>query len=205
MVEWSLAAPRLAPLELTPAAVVAVTLPVVAFSLTTAPRGLAVLIDQQYPIRIDRVIVAIGAATMVNALFGGGPGGLSNEGGAVLAGPDAGPRERRYLAAALAGLLMLGIALLAESLASVLQALPGAYLTALIGLALLRLVADGFRRMFGGPLKLAPLVTFVVATSSLTIAGVGAVVWALVIGLAVAILVELPDLRRVWQETGAPG
>src|SRR5215213_3810039 len=48
--------------------------------------------------------------------------------------------------------------------------------------------------MFSGPLRLAPLVTFVVATSPFTVAGIGSAVWALIAGLVVAVVVELPDL-----------
>lgn len=200
-VEWSLSAPRLVSLEITPAAIIGVTLPVIAFSLVTAPRGLAVLIDQRYPVRADRVVLAIGTGTIVNSLFGGGPGGLSNEGGAVLAGPEAGAGERRYLAAGLAGLMMLGIALLAVPLASLLPALPAEYMTTLIGLALLRVVADGFRRMFGGPLRLSPLLTFVVAASSFTLAGFGSVMWSLLVGLLAAVLLEPSDLRAALRQT----
>jgi len=100
--------------------------------------------------------------------------------------------------------LMLGIALLAVPLASLLQALPAEYITTLIGLALLRVVADGFRRMFGGPLRLSPLVTFVVAAASFSVAGVGSVMWSLLVGLLAAVLLEPSDLRAALRETSGP-
>ena len=128
--------------------------------------------------------------------------GLANQRGARphywRAGAAAGPGERRYVAAVIVGGLMLGNALLA----GLLQALSREYVTALVGLAILRVVADGFHRVFSGPLRLAPLATFVVAPGSFTVVGIGPTVWTLVAGLAV--VVELPDLWTFWHEVATP-
>jgi len=204
-VAWAAPTPSFVWVELDPSAIVTVAILVVVYCLMEAPRGVAVLADQGYRVKVDRLITALGAGTALNALFGGGPAGLSNDGGAILAGPEAGAREHRYRGAVIAGGLMFGIALLAEPISALLHALPREYVAALVGLAILRVAADGCRRMFGGPLKLAPLVTFVVATGSFTLAGIGAVVWALVIGMAVACLLELPDLRTAWHDAATRG
>ena len=203
-VAWAMPTPVLVAIEFDPSAIAATAVPMVVLSLLVAPRGVAVLAGQGYSVNADRLVTAIGVGTAANALFGGGPAGISSEGGAALAGDEAGPKERRYVAAVIAGVLMLGIAFLAEPLAGLLQGLPREYLTTLVGLAILRVVADGFQRMFGGPLRLAPLVTFVVATTSFTVAGIGSAVWALVAGLVVAVVVELPDLWTFWHESETP-
>jgi benzoate membrane transport protein len=197
-VAWAWPSPRLVPIELSPSAMLAAALPIVLVTLSVSLRGMAVLVDQGYPVAVDRLVTIVGLNTMVNALFGGPPSGLSNEGGAAVAGPEAGPRAGRYVGAALAAILMLGIAVLAMPLAALLHALPAAYMTALVGLGIARVVADGCRRMFAGRLRLAPLATFVVASMSFSLAGLSAVVWALVVGMALAVLVELPELRATW-------
>jgi benzoate membrane transport protein len=204
-IAWAPPTPSFVWVELDPSAILTVAILVVVYCLMEAPRGVAVLADQGYSVKVDRLIMALGAGTVLNALFGGGPAGLSNDGGAILAGPEAGAREHRYRGAVVAGGLMFGIALLAEPISALLHALPREYVAALVGLAILRVAADGCRRMFGGPLNLAPLVTFVVATGSFTLAGIGAVVWALVIGMAVACLLELPDLRIAWHDAATGG
>jgi benzoate membrane transport protein len=70
-------------------------------------------------------------------------------------------------------------------------------LLAVAGLALLGVLSQALEQVMKGPLRLGPLVAFAVTSSTLSLFGLGAAFWALVLGTVTAIVVEGEALRTV--------
>jgi benzoate membrane transport protein len=112
----------------------------------------------------------------------------------VMASETAGPKSSRWLAVIVASIGCLLIAAGAVTVASFIAALPLAFVAATVGIILLVTVFDGLRTALAGPMAFPAFVAFVVAASDLSIAGMGAPLWALVFG-AIA-TAKLPATRR---------
>ena len=76
---------------------------------------------------------------------------------------------------------------------SAMLATPPAFIAALGGLALLRVLQASFVAAFSARFTLGALVTFVVTVADVTVLNVGAAFWGLLVGLAVSGLLERPD------------
>ncbi len=148
--------------------------------------------------------VATGVATMVGACLGA----IAICAGAVLmplvAGPEAGAAGQRHWAAYAAAVGMIPIVVFAAVAAQMPEMIPVALLLAIAGLALLPVLGQMLSGALGGPLRLGPLLAFVVAASDLTLWGFGAAFWALVIGMAASLLLE-PDEIAAARAPGVGG
>ncbi|WP_284249690.1 benzoate/H(+) symporter BenE family transporter [Litorihabitans aurantiacus] len=173
---------------LTWAAVVGVALPlyVVTMAAQNVP-GAAVLSSFGYPVPWRSSLAVTGATTVLAAPFCGHALNLAAISAALAAGPDGGPDPaRRWLAARTAGLTYLVLALASAALTALVLAAPGEVLLAAAGLALVGTLGSSLGAAVRAERgREAAVVTFVVAVSGVTIAGVGAALWALLAGLAV--------------------
>ena len=141
--------------------------------------------------------VACGATTMLGSLLGAAPISTGSLVMPLLAGPQAGEQGRRYWSVYAVGLAFVALAAAASVAAQLPAVVPLALLFALAGLALVGVLVQALTEMMRGPLRLGPLFAFAVASSKLTLLGLGPLFWALVIGLAVTVLVEGAELRAL--------
>jgi benzoate membrane transport protein len=82
------------------------------------------------------------------------------------------------------------------------SALPLGFVAATVGIILLATVFDSLRSALAGPMAFPAFVAFVVAASDLSVVGMGAPLWALVIG-AVA-TAKMPSLQQPPGNVPAP-
>ena len=115
----------------------------------------------------------------------------------LTAGPEAGERSVRPWAAYAGAAGFLLIALGAGVAADLPALLPLPLLLAVAGLALLGVLSQALEQVITGPLRLGPLVSFAVASSTLSIFGLGAAFWALAFGTMTSLLVEQDALRTL--------
>lgn len=118
---------------------------------------------------------------------------------ALCAGPDAGDHDVRYWSAVLAGSTGLAIALLAGVATDVAAAVPPTLLAAIVGLAVLGILATALRQVTAGPLTWGPLFAFAISQSELELASLGPFFWALVGGLGVSLVLEREEWRSLRQ------
>ena len=172
-------------------------------------QGLGLLRAEGYRVPVDRVSVALGAASIVNALLGGHQATVGRATTAIVGGPEAGPRAGRYWASVIAGALCLLIAVGAGLVSAVVGALPASLVAVLTGLALLSALQDSLEKAFTGQFRFGALVAFVVAAAPVSALGVGAASWALLAGLAACALDPAGPAaayrRRVPSGPGAAG
>lgn len=146
----------------------------------------------------ERVLTLVsGGGIALASVFGPVAVSLSLPATALTAGPDAGERALRHRAALLAA----GAAVLIAALAGYAADLPTLVADAvtIIGLAVVGVFASALQQVVAGPLTLGLLFAFGIAVSDLSLLGLGAFFWALVLGVGVSRLVE----PRAWQQLRA--
>lgn len=142
-----------------------------------------------------------GAGTIVGSVFGPMGVSLSLPATALTAGPDAGDHDVRHWAAYIAAAFSVLVALSSGFALELLEFIPGALLDAIVGLAVLGILARALGEVTKGPLRLGPIVAFAVAVSDLELLGLGRFFWAIVFGVAVSLLLE----RRQWSDIETSG
>ena len=150
------------------------------------------------------IFVGTGVGNMVAAPFGGIALNLSAMTAAMVAGPDAHPdRDRRWVAAVTAGATLAVLGLLSGVATILVSVSPPILITAVAGLALLGALVSAITAALEDPAhRVVAIVTFLVAVSGVSIAGIGSAFWALLVG-GVVMLWFLPWRRRAAAEEPA--
>jgi benzoate membrane transport protein len=192
---WSPPSLAIPAIELSPAAILTVSPPLVVFALALGNvQGLGYMAAQGFRPRATAISVAVGIASIVNALFGGHQASVARATSAIVGGPEAGPAEGRWRASVIASAGALGIAAAAAPVVAVVGALPPGFVAVVCGLALVGPFQDALSRSLNGPLRFGAMVAFLVAATPFTVAGVGSSTWALVAGLAASLAAERGEL-----------
>ncbi|MGC0153657.1 benzoate/H(+) symporter BenE family transporter [Chromobacterium vaccinii] len=146
--------------------------------------GMAVLRASGYDVPARSPVTALGVASLLTAPFGGHGVTLAAIIAAICTGPEAHPdRNRRYVAGLFCGLLYIGLGLAGGALAALVLLLPQALVVAAAGLALFGTLASSLGAALADvEHREAALLTFVVAASGISIAGLGAPLWAMLAG-----------------------
>jgi len=154
-------------------------------------QGIAVLRAAGHRPPINAITGACGAMSMLTACTGTVSTCLTGPVNAVIS--SAGERQRQYTAGIAVGVLAIGFGLLSPTVTHLMLATPPAFVAALAGLAMLRVLQAVFSTAFSGRFTLGALVTFIVTMADVTIANIGAPFWGLVFGFAVSWLLERGD------------
>jgi benzoate membrane transport protein len=143
------------------------------------------------------IFLATGAGNVLAAPFGGIALNLSAMTAAMVAGPDGHPdRDRRWIAAVAAGATLAVFGPLAGLATVIVAASPPILITAVAGLALLGALITAISSALEEPAhRVVAIVTFLVAVSGFSIAGIGSAFWALLVG-GLVMLWYLPWRRR---------
>jgi benzoate membrane transport protein len=149
--------------------------------------GVAVMASYGYEVPWRETMAATGVATAATATLGGHALNLAAITASLSASPEADPDPaRRWIASVTAGWVYFGLALVSTAFTTLVSAAPPDVIGAVAGLALLGTLSASL----AGALSVsegreAAAITFVVAASGLTFAGIGAAFWALAAGLVV--------------------
>jgi benzoate membrane transport protein len=157
-------------------------------------QGFAVLSAAGHKPPIDAIAVACGAGSIITAFVGSVSTCLTGPVNAIIS--SSGEKHRHYTAGVLVGLLALVFGLLSPLFVRLLLSTPPAFIAALGGLAMLRVLQTAFGVAFGGKFALGALMTFLVTVADVPIFNIGAAFWGLVIGFAVSWLLETSDFKR---------
>lgn len=149
--------------------------------------GVAVMASFGYAVPWRSAMTVTGLGSAVAAPAGGHLLNLAAISAALAAGPAAHPDPaRRWIAGVSAGSTYVGLGLVSAALTSVVVAAPPGLVEAAAGLALLATLGAALRAALADETtREAAVVTFVVAVSGVTVAGVGAAFWAVLVGLVV--------------------
>ena len=160
--------------------------------------GAAVLQSFGYAAPWRPSLITTGLGTSAAALFGGHAINLAAISAALAAGTDTGvPFGRRWRSAAWAGGFYLPLAVGAAAVSTIALAAPGGLIPAVAGLALIGTFASAVQSAWANAEdRLACALTLLVAASGITVWGIGAAFWALLIGLATRAALRGSATRR---------
>ncbi|MEA2530888.1 MAG: benzoate rane transport protein [Thermomicrobiales bacterium] len=151
--------------------------------------------DYRPPTRAIEAATGIGAA--VGSFFGPGSVCMGALMTPLTAGPEAGERAVRPWSVYAAGTAFALIGLAGGVAAGLPEALPLAILLAVAGLALVGVLGEALSAISRGPITLGPLLAFAITASNVSMFGLGAPFWALVIGTGVALALEGASVREL--------
>ena len=154
-------------------------------------QGVTVLRAAGHAPPVNAVAAACGAGSIVTAFVGAVSTCLTGPVNAIIS--SSGEKRRHYTAGIFVGLLALAFGLFAPFFTSLMLATPKAFIAALAGLAMLRVLQTAFTVSFRDRFALGALVTFLVTVADVPILNVGAPFWGLVFGYAVSRLLERSD------------
>jgi benzoate membrane transport protein len=157
-------------------------------------QGFGVLKAAGHDAPVNTVTLACGAGSMVTALVGTVSSCLTGPTNAIIA--SSGERSRHYTGAIFVGVLALAFGLFSSTFTALMLAAPATFIAVLAGLAMLKVLQSAFATAFRERFALGALASFLITVADLPILGIGAAFWGLVIGLAVAWLMERADFAR---------
>jgi benzoate membrane transport protein len=157
-------------------------------------QGFAVLTAAGHKPPIDAIAIACGAGSVATAFTGSVSSCLTGPVNAIIS--SSGKKQRHYTAGVMVGALALVFGLLSPVFTRLLLSTPPAYIAALGGLAMLRVLQTAFSVSFGGKFPLGALVTFLVTVADVPIFNIGAAFWGLVLGFLISWLLERGDFRH---------
>jgi benzoate membrane transport protein len=199
-VDWTLPSLAVPPMAFSLNSVLAISLPLIVLSIGLGNvQGLGYLAEQGFHVPADKVTLVLGINTVVNAIFGGHTAQASRNGIPIMASPQAGPMHGRYWASLLVAVAMVVIALAASPVTSLIGILPHSYVITLAGLAILPSFQDAMERAFGGTLRFASLVAFLMSATPFAILGITSAFWALVFGVGIALVTDRAQLLAHWR------
>lgn len=181
--------------QFTPSLLLSVGVPffLVTMASQNAP-GLATIQASGYRVPVSPLIVFTGALALLFSPFGVYSVCIAAITAAICQSPDAHPdADKRWLAAAAAGVFYLLAGLFGGSITALMAALPPVWIQMLAGLALLGTISGSLYQALGHESERdAAVVTFLVTASGVTLAGVGSAFWGLVLGgISYALLTAL--------------
>ncbi len=156
-------------------------------------QGFAVLNAAGHQPPINAITVACGAGSVLAALVGTVSTCLTGPVNALISA--SGERPRHYTAGLAVGALALAFGLFSPVFTRLMLAAPPAFVAALAGLAMLRVLQTAFGVSFRDRFTLGALVTFLVTVADVPIFNVGAPFWGLVIGYVVSRVLERKDFE----------
>jgi len=156
-------------------------------------QGITVLKAAGHAPPVNAVTVACGAGSMLTAFVGSVSTCLTGPVNAIIS--STGEKHRHYTAGIFVGLLALGFGLFSPFFTNLMLATPKAFIAALAGLAMLRVLQAAFTVSFRDRFALGALVTFLVTVADVPIFNIGAPFWGLVFGYGASRLLERGDFR----------
>jgi benzoate membrane transport protein len=153
--------------------------------------GIGALEQNDYNPPVNRIIFLSGIFTIMASFFGGQSANVAGMMSAICSDEEAGPRDKRYIASFISGIIVLIFGLLSWKLVPFIQTLPKQFVSMFLGFVLLSVFGNSLNNSFSDSgLKISTAVTFIIAISNITIYNVSAPVWALLIGALIARFIE---------------
>lgn len=162
---------------------IALPLFLVTMASQNAP-GIATMKASGYSLPVSPLIVFTGLLALLFSPFGVYSICIAAITAAICQSPEAHPdANRRWLAAAAAGVFYILAGVFGSSVTGLMAALPVSWIQMLAGLALLGTISGSlFQALHNEAERDAAIVTFLVTASGLTVFGVGSAFWGLVVG-----------------------
>jgi len=191
-----LASPNLYAPEFSWPAMVELVLPLAVTVLAAQnAQGFAVVEEAGHKPPVNAVTAACGLGSIIAATVGTVSTCLTGPVNAIIA--SGGDKDKHYVAGVMVALLALVFGIFSPLFTRFMLATPKAFIAALAGLALARILERAFVVSFRGGFTLGATVTFLVTVANVPILSIGAPFWGLLIGYAVSRALERSDFEKL--------
>jgi benzoate membrane transport protein len=167
-------------------------------------QGIAILTNREYQPPVNAVTLMSGVGSLLVGFFGSQSACLAGPMTGIVTNPRVGPKETRYAAAVVTGLLWMLFGLFAPMATALTHILPSSLIKLLAGLALLEVLARCFHAAFSERCRLGALITFIITLSGIRLFNIGAPFWGLLGGAATSMILERADFQRSREEASSP-
>lgn len=157
-------------------------------------QGIGILQASGHRPPINTITTSCGLLSLAAATFGAVSTCLTGPVNAILV--SGGERRSQYTAAIAVGALAVLFGAFSPLFTRLMLATPPAFIAALAGLALLRVLQNAFRVSFKGRFTLGALITFLVTLANHPLYNIGAPFWGLVFGVLASWLAERSDFSQ---------
>lgn len=153
--------------------------------------GVAILRASGFQISANPILIVGGLVSVAAAFLGGITTALASITAAFCAGPDSHENpDRRYVAGIACGVFFCLGGVFAGSIVETLVLLPSALIALLAGLALLQPILKFTSAMLASDDAQAGLLTFMFTASGVSLLGIGAAFWGVVVGISFQLLTK---------------
>ena len=193
VVSLSLASPQVTVPSFSPGAMLSLALPLLITTLSGQYLpGMAILRANGFTLSANPIVIVGGAVSIAAALLGGITTALASITAAFCAGPDSHEiADRRYVAGVACGVFFCLGGVFAGSIVDLLILLPSSLIALLAGLALLQPILKFTGAMLASEDAQAGLLTFMFTASGVSLFGIGAAFWGVVVGISVHFLTRI--------------
>jgi benzoate membrane transport protein len=156
-----------------------------------AAPGIGALESTSYKPPTKCIISASGIFTIITGLFGGQSANVAGMMTAICADEESGPREKRYMASVISGVLILLFGLFAWTIIPFVKVLPSSFVAMLAGFALIGVLGSSLQLGFSNQkFRLSSTFAFAITLSDISFFHISAPVLALVMGSFISKVIE---------------
>ena len=138
--------------------------------------------------------VASGLGTMLASFFNLHSTAVAAPMTGICASSEAGKLEGRWISAFVVAVIWIIVAPFYGTLVNLFQIMPPFFVNVIAGLALLRVLSTTIGGALGANThRIGALFAFLIAASGITLLGIGASFWALILGIGISLFVETKD------------
>lgn len=153
--------------------------------------AIGALEQNDYRAPINKIISFSGLFSLITSFFGGQSANIAGMATAICSDKEAGPKEKRYMGAVIAGVLLLVYGLFSWKLVPFIQTLPKEFISIIVGFSLLNVFGNSLYQAFSKhSIKTSTVFAFIISLSGTTILSISAPVWSLLIGSFIARYIE---------------
>ena len=161
------------------------------------PAGVGLVKGMGYKEVPANAITAVGGiGTMISSFFNLHSTCIAAPMTGICSSPEAGDKDKRWVAAVIAGAIFVVCAPFYGYVVSLIEATPGYFIAIIAGLALIRVITSSLAIAFSGRKhEMGALFAFLIAASGIQILEIGSSFWALVLGVMISLVFETKDFE----------
>ncbi|MFS0637586.1 benzoate/H(+) symporter BenE family transporter [Mesobacillus foraminis] len=153
--------------------------------------GIGALKQNDYRIPVNKIISLSGLFSIAASFFGGQSANIAGMASVICSSEEAGPKEKRYMGAVVAGILLLVFGLFSSRLIPYIQAFPKEFISIIVGFSLLGVFGNSMHQSFSrSSMKISTAFAYIIAFSNITIFNISAPVCSLLAGTFIARYIE---------------
>lgn len=164
-------------------------------------QAIGVLKNEGYDPPVNAMTVISGIGGILVAPFGGHNANIAGPMTAMCATDVSGPKEGRYAATTMLGLVWMVVAFITSIAVTFVSSIPSAMLNLIVGLSIMSLMTSSLKNAFaGGKFKFGALIALATGISGISLFNISASFWALIFGTITSLIVETKDFKEMMAE-----